>query len=92
MSSELLEDIEDVTPKEKMFMNLWNGYIKCNHVRADRDMSFKCCDFVQVHCKELGRGELRLNLLLHLFNLWDNGVISEDRILVCMEVFDEYGR
>jgi hypothetical protein len=31
---------------------------------------------------------LRLNLLLHLFNLWDSGVISSNRIAHCMSMLD----
>ena len=44
MMDEMLEEFEDVTPKEKGFMKIWNRYIKCNHVIADKDMAMKCHD------------------------------------------------
>eukprot|EP00581_Thalassiosira_minuscula_P010390 CAMPEP_0183710410 /NCGR_PEP_ID=MMETSP0737-20130205/6144_1 /TAXON_ID=385413 /ORGANISM="Thalassiosira miniscula, Strain CCMP1093" /LENGTH=517 /DNA_ID=CAMNT_0025938671 /DNA_START=78 /DNA_END=1631 /DNA_ORIENTATION=+ len=91
MSSELLDEFEDVTEKEKQFMKLWNKFIKCNHVIADREVPRKCHEFVLGHRKQLMEGGLRLNLLLHLFNLWDSGVISSNRILSCMAAFDSAG-
>jgi hypothetical protein len=88
MSAELLEEIEDVSGKEKAFMQLWNRFIRCDHVVADRDVPRKCQEFVAGHRKALRNGRLRLQLLLHLFNLWDSGVVSANRILSCMLVFD----
>ena len=91
MQSELLDEFEDVSPKEKQFMKLWNRYIKCNHVIADKDMPMKCHLFTLEYRKQLMDGGMRLNFLLHLFNLWDSGVISSARILSCMSLFDEAG-
>ena len=88
MSSELLDELEDVSAKEKQFMKLWNRFIKSNHLIADRDMPAKCHEFIVIHRKQLLNAGLRLNLLLHLFNLWDSGVISSNRILHCMSMFD----
>ena len=89
MQSELLDEFEDVSPKEKQFMKLWNRYIKCNHVIADKDMPMKCHLFTLEYRKQLMDDGMRLNFLLHLFNLWDSGVISSARILSCMSLFDE---
>jgi len=89
MMDEMLEEFEDVTPKEKGFMKIWNRYIKCNHVIADKDMAMKCHDFVLKNRKVLIEEGMRLNLLLHLFNLWDSGVISSSRILSCMALYDD---
>lgn len=89
MSESLMDEFEDVTAKEKIFMKMWNRYIKCTHVIGDRDMPGKCHEFVAQHKKQLHEGGLRLNLLLHLFNLWDSGVISSNRILSCMSLFDD---
>ena len=92
MSADLLDDLEDVSSGEKKFMHLWNDYIRCNHVIPDRDIAGKCHEFVLKHGRELHEGDgLRLNLLLHLFNLWDSGVISSKRILSCMSIYDEHG-
>ncbi|KAL7534318.1 hypothetical protein ACHAWF_004793 [Thalassiosira exigua] len=89
MSSELLDEFEDVSDREKKFMKLWNRFIRCNHVIADRDVPRKCHEFISKHQKELHEGGLRLNLLLHLFNLWDSCVISSNGILSCMAMYDQ---
>ena len=92
MSADLLDDLEDVSSGEKKFMHLWNDYIRCNHVIPDRDIAGKCHELVLKHGRELHEGDgLRLNFLLHLFNLLDSGVISSKRILSCMSIYDEYG-
>jgi hypothetical protein len=88
MSSELLNELEDVTSKEKQFMSLWNRFIKCNHVLADKDIPSKCHDFILIYRNKLRDTDLRLNLLLHLMNLWDSGVISAKRISHCMSIYD----
>jgi hypothetical protein len=87
MSSELLDELEDVTAREKQFMKLWNRFIKSNHIIADKDVPLKCHEFVLIHRNQLNAG-LRLNFLLHLFNLWDSGVISSNRISHCMSMLD----
>ncbi len=88
MSSELLNEFEDVTAEEKQFLTLWNKFIKSNHVIGDRDMPDKCLAFVFTHRNKLINAGLRLQLLLHLFHLWDSGVISSNRIRQCMALFD----
>ena len=88
MSSELLDEFEDVAAEEKQFLTLWNKFIKSNHVIGDRDIPDKCSAFVLTYRNKLIDAGLRLQLLLHLFHLWDSGVISSNRIRQCMSLFD----
>lgn len=88
MSSELINEFEDVASEEKHFLTIWNRFIKSNHVIGDRDMPGKCHQFILTHRNQLIDAGLRLQLLLHLFNLWDAGVISSNRIRHCMALFD----
>jgi len=69
-------------------MSLCNRFIKCNHVIADKDIASKCHDFILINRNKLRSTGLRLNLLLHLMNLWDSSVISSKRISHCMSIFD----
>jgi hypothetical protein len=89
MSADLIGEFEDISDREKKFMQLWNRFIKSHIVIADRDMPGKCQEFIRTHINELRSGEMRSNLLLHLMNLWDAGVVSSNRILACMNQFDE---
>ena len=84
-----MEEFEDVSRREKAFMQLWNRFIFRHVVIADRDIPVKCHEFIERHRMELKKGDMRDNLLLHLMNLWDSGVISSARILACMDLYDE---
>ncbi|KAL7470906.1 hypothetical protein ACHAXS_011204 [Conticribra weissflogii] len=84
MHAKLIEEFEDVSQKEKRFMNLWNVFIKSHCVIADRDIPGKCKEFIRKYKKHIIDEGLRTNVLLHLFNLWDDGVMSSGNILVCM--------
>lgn len=88
MSSELLDEFEDVSSEEKQFMIIWNRFIKSNHVIGDRHMPDKCHEFILKNRLQLIDAGLRVQLLLHLFHLWDSGVISSNRIRRCMALFD----
>jgi len=44
--------------------------------------------FIERHSQEIIQYDLRQNLLLHLFNLWDFSLVSSSHILACMESFD----
>jgi len=86
MGSKLIEEFEDVSGKEKRFMNMWNVFIKSHCVIADRDIPDKCKEFIHKYKEQLIDEGLRTNVLLHLFNLWDDGVMSSGYILVCMSL------
>ncbi|KAL3771697.1 hypothetical protein ACHAWO_008339 [Cyclotella atomus] len=89
MSADMIGEFEDISDREKKFMQMWNRFIKSHIVIADREIPGKCQEFIRTHINELKSGEMRSNLLLHLMNLWDSGVVSSDRILACMNQFDE---
>ena len=89
MSEKLIDDFEDVSKKEKQFMKLWNRYIRCHHVIADRDIPWKVERFILTNREKLKEGDLRMNLLLHLSNLWDFGLISSRLVSICMMLYDD---
>ena len=89
MSESLINDFNDVSDKEKKFMNLWNRFIKCHHVIADRDIPRKVETFILMNRDKLKDADMRLNLLLHLSNLWDFGLISSNRISAFMAIYDD---
>lgn len=89
MGAELLDDFEDVSPNEKLFMRLWNQFIKCHTVLSDRSIPKRCMSFVRHIGQTLVTHELRQELLLHLFNLWDSGLLSSQHIEACMAEYDK---
>jgi len=89
MSESLINDFDDVSDKEKKFMNLWNRFIKCHHVIADKNIPRKVETFILMNRDKLKGADLRMNLLLHLSNLWDFGLISSNRISAFMAIYDD---
>eukprot|EP00985_Skeletonema_marinoi_P011201 scaffold5304_cov150-Skeletonema_marinoi.AAC.13 len=89
LSESLINDFDDVSDKEKTFMNLWNRFIKCHYIIADRDIPRRVETFILMNRDKLIGADLRMNLLLHLSNLWDYGLISKNRISSCMAMYDD---
>lgn len=89
LSESLINEFDDVSDKEKMFMNMWNRFIRCQHVIADRDIPPIVETFTKMNRDKLKGADLRLNLLLHLSNLWDCGLISNNRLSTCMAIYDD---
>ena len=48
----------------------------------------KCVDFIHSHIEDMVNCNLRRELVLHLFNLWDSGLISCAHMVHCMTLFD----
>mmetsp|Transcript_14136 Transcript_14136/g.20905 ORF Transcript_14136/g.20905 Transcript_14136/m.20905 type:complete len:128 (-) Transcript_14136:577-960(-) len=89
LPAKLIEEFEDVSPKEKTFMKLWNRFIKCHTVIPDSVIPGKCMDFIRLFATELFENDLRSQFLLHLFNLWDHQLVSSEHILKSLRLYDE---
>jgi len=89
LGESLMDELGDVSTKEKIFMNLWNTFIKSYVVIPDATIPNKCREFILGHHNQLTRFDLRKHLLLHLFNLWDNGIVLSWEIIQMMDLFDE---
>lgn len=84
-----MDELDDVSKEEKIFMNLWNNFIRTNIVLADERIPNKCREFILLHHEQLSKLELRMQLVLHLFNLWDNGLVNSKTILSLLALFDK---
>lgn len=83
-----MDELDDVSSNEKLFMKMWNCYIKTYHVISDASIPERCRGFVEAHYKELSEHNLRDHLVLHLFNLWDNSILTSSEILNLMNLYD----
>ena len=84
-----MDELDDVSKEEKIFMSLWNNFIRSNIIMADERIPNKCKEFILLYHEQLSKLELRKQLVLHLFNLWDNGLINSKTILSLLALFDE---
>jgi len=89
ISEELMDEFDDVSKKEKKFFNLWNRFMKSHIIIADSSIPFKCLEFILKISQELSAFNLRQNLVLHLFNLWDNGLLSSLHVFQLIKYFDK---
>ncbi|KAL3315893.1 Polycomb protein suz12 [Cichlidogyrus casuarinus] len=88
-----LEEFTDVNAGEKKMMQLWNAYLL--GITPDK---FVVSDgligtvimpgFVEKYGPYIAKQGLRFNLLLHLTNLVEYGLLSSKRLRICMDQFD----
>ena len=81
-------DNDDVSAKEKLWMKLWNRHVRSYKIYADHNIPKACEELVRTCGKYLKKMSLRPNLLLHLFNLWDNGLVNSGDIMRTMQLYD----
>jgi len=87
-SQERTNEFDEVLKSERNFMSQWNNYIISHTVVSDRSIPYQCMQFIETEGEKLIKTDSRRNLLLNLFNLWDNGIISSEHIINCTEVYD----
>ena len=85
----LMDEFEDVTPQEKLFMKLWNKFMKSHTEIADRALPTKCAQFLEKYKDEMVKLNLRQEWLLHLCNMWDFGLLSSSHLLGFINDFDQ---
>jgi hypothetical protein len=81
-----------VSESEKKFLKLWNGFIQSHTLISDFSIPGRCMDFVRAYASYLNANDLRQDLTLHLYNLWDNGLVSSLQIVECMMEYDSLTR
>lgn len=81
-----------MSESEKKFLKLWNGFIQSHTLISDFSIPGRCMDFVRAYANDLNANDLRQDLTLHLYNLWDNGLVSSLHIVECMMEYDSLTR
>lgn len=74
----MLDDFTDVNEGEKAIMKLWNLHVMHNNFVADEQIPAACYLFVEIYGTEIVQKNLYRNFLLHLTNLVDHGLITND--------------
>ena len=88
----LLDEFDDVSAKEKALMKLWNRHVRSYRIYADHNIPKACEELVRTCSGYLKKMGLRPNLLLHMYNLWDNGLVHSGDIMRIMKLYDELSR
>ena len=85
---QMLDEFEDVSLEEKEFMKLWNRHVQFYKIFSDRNVPHACEAFARKYGTCIAAMNLRQNFLLHLFNLWDNSLISSSTISSSLAIVD----
>ena len=75
-NNRMLDDFEDVSYEEKEFMKLWNSYTLRNPVVSTAFLPLTLRVFLNANSREILERRLRYQFLLHVINLWDNGLLK----------------
>ncbi|KAG5190822.1 VEFS-Box of polycomb protein-domain-containing protein [Tribonema minus] len=85
-NARLIDEYEDVSAEEKAFMKLWNMHTRAFETPSDSSVPLSCAVFARRFAPALLQRGLRANFVLHLFNLWDNCLVSPKHIHACMAI------
>ena len=90
----LLDDFidDDVSRDEKHFMKMWNRFMKSHTLISDSIIPQKCLDFIHAYGDKMVKLNLRRDLVLHLFNFWDSGIIPSANVMDCTKLFDKLSK
>ena len=90
MNNAMLEEFDDVSYEEKVFMMMWHSHLKSFPYYADLYIPWITERFTRKHAPDLVHLGLRHNFLLHLITLWDYGLISSEDIESCILHVDKF--
>lgn len=88
-NNRMLDEFEDVSYEEKEFMKLWNSYIIRNPVVSVAFLSLSIQSFLDTFSREILERKLRYQFLLHVINLWDNGLLKLGDVEMLLLKLDE---
>lgn len=84
----IIDEYADITKHEKEFMKLWNTHITTFPPHGDRLLPFVCQRFLTKYGHVILEKNLRFNLLLHFFTMWDFGLLLSEEIHQYMKYID----
>jgi len=83
----MIDEFTDVNDGEKELMKMWNDHIMKSCYISDFQLPLACKSFVEVFAAEINEKNLSKNLLLHLVNLCEFNMISQQTILSTMVTY-----
>jgi len=86
---QLIDDFEDVTDSEKLFIFMWNRFMKSHTVVPDLAIPNRCLRFIRMHTAAMEKHNLRHELNLHLMGLWDHRLLSQSHLHFLMKEYDK---
>ncbi len=86
-----IEQRDDLTHGEILFMNRWNDFVDKKDMLADCVFPKRCEEFAREHGRWLLENDIRQIFLLHLLTMWEWDLVSSRAIHKCMLIVDLRG-
>lgn len=75
-TQQMIDEFMDVNEGEKEIMKLWNLHVMHHNYVGDCQMPEACKEFIRLHGQIILKRNLKKNLVLHLSNLFDFGLLT----------------
>jgi hypothetical protein len=75
---------------EKLFMTLWNEYMRKPHIIDAVQLPPQLKSFVQMHSMQIFDNQLEDELVKHLTNMWVEGHIGREDMLESMKIYNSF--
>jgi VEFS-Box of polycomb protein len=89
-SPQALFDMTDILTKEKIFMTLWNNFMRSHPILSEIQLSSQLVSFVQERSNVILDGDLEEELIAHMVNMWVEGHVGRWTMLEAMKVYNLY--
>ncbi|CAG8815576.1 4676_t:CDS:2, partial [Gigaspora margarita] len=89
LNDETLDELSDVSDKEKQMMKIWNRYIEPQRGLADRNLPDVCLQFAKTRARQIAELELRNEFAFHLLNILEFKLIDSACVTRCLGFVDK---
>ncbi|CAG8740311.1 1912_t:CDS:2 [Acaulospora morrowiae] len=89
LNDETLDELSDVSDKEKQMMKIWNRYIEPKRGLADKNLSSVCIEFAKSRAHQIVELDLRNEFAFHLLNILEFQIIDSGCVTKCLGLVDK---
>ncbi|CAG8459559.1 9341_t:CDS:2 [Acaulospora colombiana] len=89
LNDETLDELSDVSDKEKQMMKIWNRYIEPKRGLADKNLSSVCIEFAKSRAHQIVELDLRNEFAFHLLNILEFQIIDSACVTKCLGYVDK---
>ncbi|CAG8718644.1 15188_t:CDS:2, partial [Gigaspora rosea] len=89
LNDETLDELSEVSDKEKQMMKIWNRYIEPQRGLADRNLPDVCLQFAKTRARQIAELELRNEFAFHLLNILEFKLIDSACVTRCLGFVDK---
>jgi hypothetical protein len=89
VSDQLLDEFSDIARPEKLVMMLWNHFVAKQPIYSESAVEYWVVHFCRTRLNVIQEHKLQIPVMLHLFNLYDNSLLSSKVMDHCVKILDD---